>query len=651
MRRDRLTQAVFGLVTIASLMMVSMVRGPLETERDRQELVGPTSDAGVAARPMIAVMQLAPGGLRAVALNYLWIRSQQLKDDGRLYDAKQLRELICDLMPYYSGAWNFMSWDMAWNISVATHTPEERWMWVYSGITLLRDRGLVYNPDDLLMHKQIAWTYFSKMGEYTDEMHRYYKLYWAEEMDRTLGSPPVAGTTADAIDAFRPVAEAPRKLEDLLSDEAVAALVARFEALGVTPGEQMLVYYNRYSDDLRRGRMVVLARSSDDPEAETLDKITALMADPKLEAPRAKLIAFTRRKVLTEDYRMDVDWMLALMIKYGPLDWRSVHPHAIYWATRGLYLSEGLGLDDLKPGAAEAQARRSQKKAGYYDDPDDPIHRPVPLSRINRVNTERIVLGALKSLTRSGQIYYRLPGDHSRPSMVIDWVDWGPDWRFIEETNAEYKAGGASLAGKDGKLSDERNVLRDGHRTYLTDAVLLLYLAGREQDAQDYYDELRTLLEPKDPIYKLDLHEFCIKKIPETLNQTFDLARAFRHGALLRAYRALANGRTAEYNRYRAYAKRAYDVFVEGIGKAQRFKIRSFIDQEGDFLATMLLQPEAVGLRLTVLSKSTVYRAVETGLQQRVYGKIAATMRQECQAAKYDFNKAFPAPPRMAPRR
>ncbi len=168
-----------------------MLQKPIESQRHRLKLTTVTSDAGIAKHPRTVLLQVAPGGLRAPLLTYLWLRSQQLKSDGKFFDAQQLRDLICDLSPHFPGVWSFHAWDMAWNISVATHTPEERWMWVSNGIRLLRDRGLYYNPDNLVLHKELSWIFFSKMGQYNDDMHMIYKRRSAGLMHGVFGAPPV----------------------------------------------------------------------------------------------------------------------------------------------------------------------------------------------------------------------------------------------------------------------------------------------------------------------------------------------------------------------------------------------------------------------------------------------------------------------------
>ena len=183
MSRIRLVQLAFLVLAAAALGGAGLLQRPVDDSRRQLGMTIVTSDLGVAKHPKIALLQAIPGGLKALALTYLWIRSQELKHEGKFFDAVQQRDLICDLMPHAPGVWAYHGWDMAWNISVATHTREERWMWIHNAIRLLRDRGLYYNRNDLILHRELSWIFFSKMGDNTDEMHRTYKLRWLELME------------------------------------------------------------------------------------------------------------------------------------------------------------------------------------------------------------------------------------------------------------------------------------------------------------------------------------------------------------------------------------------------------------------------------------------------------------------------------------
>ncbi|MDY6913262.1 MAG: hypothetical protein SVT52_02225, partial [Planctomycetota bacterium] len=260
--RPWIAQCLWFAVACGLLVAAGLLQGPMQQQRQQQEFTSP-GDVVAQNHPEVALLTTAPGGLRALLVNYLWIRAEQLKNQGRFFDAMQLAELICKFQPRFAGVWSFHSWNMAWNISVATHTPAERWMWVSNGIRLLRDNGIPLNPRSLILYKDLGWIFFSKMGQTTDEMHKVYKQRWAAEMQRLLGAPP-AGTTAQVIEAFRPIAAAPLdkdprrqglkpiqpgQLAVLLRDPGVAAYAELLAGYDVRVDESLLDAYNRYSLD------------------------------------------------------------------------------------------------------------------------------------------------------------------------------------------------------------------------------------------------------------------------------------------------------------------------------------------------------------------------------------------------------------------
>ena len=81
---------------------------------------------------------------------------------------------------------------MAYNISVkfkenAPGDYSDRWRWVQRGIELLRDRALLYNPDEVSIYQQLAWFFQHKIGQNLDDGNLYYKQQWAEAMTPFFG--------------------------------------------------------------------------------------------------------------------------------------------------------------------------------------------------------------------------------------------------------------------------------------------------------------------------------------------------------------------------------------------------------------------------------------------------------------------------------
>jgi len=51
----------------------------------------------------------------------------------------------------------------------------------------LRDDGLRYNPNEILIYRELAWFFQHKMGANMDDANMYYKQQWANEMADVFG--------------------------------------------------------------------------------------------------------------------------------------------------------------------------------------------------------------------------------------------------------------------------------------------------------------------------------------------------------------------------------------------------------------------------------------------------------------------------------
>ena len=139
------------------------------------------------APPLLAFVTAAGGGFRGVVANTLWIRATKLQDEGRYFELYTLSDWITKLQPDFASVWAVQSWNMSYNISRQFSEPADRWLWVRSGMELLRDEGLRYNPRDPVLFRELAWLFQDKIGKYTDDAHSHYKQTWAAEMREVLG--------------------------------------------------------------------------------------------------------------------------------------------------------------------------------------------------------------------------------------------------------------------------------------------------------------------------------------------------------------------------------------------------------------------------------------------------------------------------------
>ncbi|HEX3856041.1 MAG TPA: hypothetical protein VHY30_01950 [Verrucomicrobiae bacterium] len=175
------------MLLLAAALLFSSGQMQKVLNRDRERLGLTRVDALDNAPPVLAFTTVALGGFRGLISNFLWIRANDLQQDDKFFEAAQLATWITDLEPHFTQVWLFQAWNMAYNISVKFKDFPDRWRWVEHGIELLRDDGLRYNPNNVLIHRELAWFFQHKMGQNLDDANVYYKQQWADEMAPFFG--------------------------------------------------------------------------------------------------------------------------------------------------------------------------------------------------------------------------------------------------------------------------------------------------------------------------------------------------------------------------------------------------------------------------------------------------------------------------------
>ncbi len=617
-------QLLWFLAAAALLVGAGLLQRPLGDMATSQELF---IDANITTEK--SVVEVLPGGLRALAFTYVWQRSQEQHQAGRHYDARELADLACRLMPNFPGVWSFHAWNMAWNISVTTHTPEERWHWVSQGLELLRDEAIPRNRRSLLLYKELGWLFFSKLGQSLDEMHPYYKQVWASQMQRLLGATSY-GTTAEVIAAFAPIAEAPLdkslirqgrnisgtnlpeiiqadQLAILLADPAVADYAERFAEYGVGIDESFLAIYNRFSMDLSVDVVRLVPPKIDGQQDAALSE---LINASQHAAARGKVLAFIRAQVLWNVYKMDPEWMHGLMVKFdAPLDWRMPEPHGFYWITYGSHIAEDLPLGDITP-----------------------------------INTDRVAMFCLKTLTWQGRlIYVENPEDPDRPFLQNMF-----DWRYIAASQEEYVTSAEASIQPGEEFG--RNPYRAGHKNYLISVIQSLYAGNRRGEAREYFQWLKEHYDPVGPEWLMDLEDFVVFTLKKDGAIYADVASMHVQVGLQAALESLAAGDTEGFQASYDYARWSiYDTFL--IGSQDPGSVQPWGEIVLYVVREMLVRPQNQGVWLSLTERSSLYHRIERitpGIQDAMYDSLLRSpLRRECQAAGIDFDKAFPSPAKI----
>lgn len=623
--RPRLIQAVALILAGSLLAVCRILQGHADRQSQACQLV-PAGDTTNRNYPDATLWGLLPGGLRAPFVSYQWARAQEMMQEGQYFDALQRAEWICALQPTFPGVWDFQSWNVTYNISVAAHTPQERWRWVSAGITLLRDKGIPMNPRSVRLYWAMGWIYYHKMAGMTDEMNLVYKKRWAWTMQQVLGAPP-AGELDEVIAAFRPIATAPldkaaqpdpdnpiqpKQRDLLLADASVAAYAAKLAAKGIGADRSLLDAYNRYSNEDAaasvRFRPVQLATPQD-------RDISAVINDDGAKVARGKLLAFVRAQILYNQFRLDPAYMLGLMEKYGaPLDWRCALPHGLYWVS--------YGVD--KCGA---------EKEGNF----------------NAVNTERLILFCLKDMTWYGRLNYIENPDFPDDPQITPTADL----RYIWATHRQYIRLGEAVAKAKG-TDFENNIFRDGHKNFLIASIQMLDPANRHKDAEGLIDYIDKNYHWEGPEWgrwhtNRDVRAFVNFSINHEGKPTANLTMSQVTVGLQTGMVALAGGGAADIQLFKDMFERAKFFHATYQSYAtERMNLPELEQIAAVVLQNILIEPRAIGYNLPLSARAQLYETMlraAPSLDLMVYDSISPYLREQCKDQGLDFDKAFPAPP------
>ena len=258
------------------------------------------------APPAVVFTTVALGSFRGLLADVLWLRSEMLKGKKNYFEMVQLARWITDLQPNYSAGTAYLAWNLAYNISVTSSNYEDRWYWVNEGINLIRDKAMLYNPDDPMLYRELSWIYLHKLGNLMDDANLYYKNQMAMQMTNILGS-----TTPD----WDLLAAAPANKE---------AFMKQFPENSPFWEKVRKAGYNNYDELFIAFRTPV--------KAKVPDSLRLYLKQEELDA----LDAFFRAELLRNKLKLDPRRMIEIDRKYGKMDWRVPESQAIYWASLGV---------------------------------------------------------------------------------------------------------------------------------------------------------------------------------------------------------------------------------------------------------------------------------------------------------------------------
>jgi hypothetical protein len=581
--------------------------------------------------PMVA-LGVAMGALRGVFVNYLWIRATNAKEEGQYYEAVELADWITRLQPRLPAVWTFHAWNMAYNISVTTHTPQERWSWVNSGIRLLRNRGIRANPNDMHMHKELAWIFLHKVAGFTDDSNQYYKRQFAYEWQNVMGRKPVIdpehrdreSVVQLYVDWVQPVVDAPATLAKLeeLNPRSVEIARAYESALGENIGRRTLERHMLHTELESAGRLNGVRKTAG---PKTIAFIELMDRYPDGQA-WSDLLYHLRKRVLEDEYFMEPVRMVQLTRKFGPIDWRMPAAHSLYWGARGT----DVGRMEVNEHNADS---------------------------LDFVNAYRLVMQSVQDLWRFGDLYFNYLDVHEQKQAYYQGV---PNSYFV----ASYGGMLEEVTEASGLFEAERRAYRQfsaGYMNFLRDAVRFFYRRGDRVQAEIWLEKFRTWrgvnVNDADFSYEasLPLDQFAAYQLHESTGSP-QVAVSEVYGALQGAFfQGLLAGDFDVFNGYWDYARNAHAKFFNeqfnNVVAATDGVRMEFMDRDFPFLAGNAFTNNIVNLPFD--EAELLYANAPEGLRRYAYDSLVVRFKEFIDAQHeqglldVEFDIAFPMPAGM----
>lgn len=628
MTNDRLIQAVCLAICIAGIAAAGNLLPRIIETSDKHALR--YTDVSIEGAPPFVAIGTAIGTLRGIIVDYLWIKVNLMKERGLFYEVMADAELITKLQPRFAAVWAFHGHNMAYNISVATHTQEERWEWVNAGIRLVRNQGLRYNPNNLELHRELAFWFAHKIEGVADDAHLYYKTEFCREWHYLLGQPPE--DYQDRIEWIKRVADAPQTLDDAeRRTPGVHALIERLNSEMAEIGfkdaikldRRFLQMHGRWEAAVRYSAIADLLGYAEQwrrefPEFRVFDQIAS---DPELQDAWDTLLSHIRKRVLIDEYNMDPQLMYRYTRDLGPLDWRHGQAHSLYWARRGTEIAEARVMNE------------------------DDIYKVL--------NNDRSNIQAMQDLARSGRISFD-PFSHELPARF-------PEPRWIDTIEQEFHTLYA-------KHYDTRGAGGETFITFLKNfmgsAIREWYRAGETQRAQQLMDMMdqifgsgQSIHVGRDPRWSQPLDVFVREEVRDQYQfqphlAPSDVAASLRYGLRV----GIGQNRPEVWEQAVHFASQVTEFFKRNeyydfenkFGRGRMSEIIGALETSAETALLQLMTDTTIPLeeRLTIWRQIDQY---QPQLRLRVFDWIRPSIVQQFNShplsTKFALEQVFPTPP------
>lgn len=475
----------------------------------------------------VAVPTLALGAFRGVIVDYLWIRTISLREQGRTYEARVLAEQIGRLQPRLPAVWDYLGSHLAYDLAATANDQESRWAWIQNGLDLVREEGLGKNPTSSRLCYTLSRIYQDKVNSTFDEHHLHFKKEHALRLSR-------AGIRLATIPEL---ARAPSLGALLSQDPDAARLWAAYararglEASEVDPSALCASYH----------RFVVEGESLLE-EALPGQREEVALVSALGQSPAGLRLLTTCAAASLRAIGFDPEVMRRIDAEWGPLDWQSSYSAPLYYSVQGIWFATQKGevAQKVRCRRVALQALKNAMRFGQSQLVYDPIERRLlPLNFPN-----------LSLIPRLEQLYAE--GEAQAKAELVSMAEEGG---FEAQ---DFRATAAFEVNQ-----------REARKDFLIEAAILFSEYGRDIEGRLLLERARALY-PEEPSFEVPYRDFLLQVITQRTADaggmdTLDSMTQALLGLWKQAFTALALGEDAKFKTYERLAiarKQRWDAYV-----------------------------------------------------------------------------------------
>lgn len=115
---------------------------------------------------------VAIGGLRGVAADLLYLKSDRLWQEGKWQEMLGLFRAITVLQPNYVDYWSIAGSHLAWNLAFNAPNKQDKQRYIDQGIECFLE-GISYNPDSYQLYFDLGFIYHHQVESYEQALELY----------------------------------------------------------------------------------------------------------------------------------------------------------------------------------------------------------------------------------------------------------------------------------------------------------------------------------------------------------------------------------------------------------------------------------------------------------------------------------------------